>query len=105
MRFFHVTDGKTAEKILKEGLVPKAGPRSRKCGDVRAVYFFKNRDFAFDAVCGWLGDCFPDDTELFCLEADLPADFPMEEDPCFGEIEAFTRSHVPASHLVSLTPL
>jgi len=105
MRFIHVTDGNSVETILKEGLVPKVGPRTQKCADRLAVYLFKNRDFAFDAVCGWLGDCFPDDTELFCLEVELPADFPVEEDPNFGEVEAFSRYPIPAKHLISCTPL
>lgn len=105
VRLFHVTDGKSLKNILKEGLVPAVGPRSQKCEDVRAVYFFKNRDFAFDAVCGWLGDCFPEASELFCLEVDLPSDFPIEEDPSFGGVESFTLHRVPPKYLVSRIPV
>lgn len=78
------------------------GPRSAKFGEkVSAVYFFRSRELAYDAACGWLGDEFPETEELCCLEVAVSAEFPLLCDPNFGEVEVFSTSPVPADCVVS----
>lgn len=72
-------------------------------GERPAVFFFKDRSFAEDAVCGWLGDLFPPETNLFCLEVEVPEGFPLSEDPNFGDIESFSTVPVPAKYLLART--
>ncbi len=102
MTLFHVTDGEAANKIQAEGLSPSVGPRSAKFGEKsEAIYFFRSREFAYDAVCGWLGEEFPETEELYCLEVVVSDEFPLQYDPNFGEVEASSAEPIPAGCVVS----
>jgi hypothetical protein len=106
MTLFHVTDEDGVRGISQQGFRPQKGPRSARLGERReAIYFFKNKALATDAVMGWLGDAFPSEKKLFCLEVELPDDFPCEEDPNFGAVETIVKGAVEASCVKSVLEL
>lgn len=106
MTLFHVTDESGIGQIVQEGLKPQIGPRSVRLGERKAaIYFFKNREFVDDAVSGWLGDAFEPGTKLFCLNVELPDDFPHIADPNFGEVEAIIEVGIPSSRIKSFTEI
>jgi RNA:NAD 2'-phosphotransferase (TPT1/KptA family) len=48
---YHVTLTRNVPKILREGLHPRQGPRSRRLGESRkVVYLFKSREAAADGL-------------------------------------------------------
>jgi len=55
--YYHVTPTCNVPRIMREGLLPRRGPRSRRLGESReAVYLFKGREAAADGLANWLGD-------------------------------------------------
>ena len=74
--YYHVTTKTNMQKIKKQGLVPKIGPRSQLAGEVFPyVYLFDNYETMEDAVMNWLGDLFEDDEVLVLCEVRLPKEF------------------------------
>lgn len=71
--YLHVTEKSNLPSIQERGLTPRIGPRAIKIPEtVPYIYLFKDRNTAGDAVMNWLGDEFPDETELVMLEIKLP---------------------------------
>ena len=59
---YHVTLTRNVARIMREGLLPRRGSRSRRLGESReAVYLFKGREAAADGLANWLGDELPED--------------------------------------------
>lgn len=82
--FFRVTDASNLPSILRDGLYPQLGDRAAATGEVLAqIYLFDSKDAALDAVGGWLGDAFDDDTELLSLS--LPATAVADAVPTFDD--------------------
>jgi hypothetical protein len=89
---YHVTCTRTVPSILRRGLEPKIGPRSRKMGEsLEAVYLFPDRDTVDDALMNWLGDEFPDDAASTMLEVSVPADARLIESPAEFELVVADR--------------
>ena len=73
--FYHVTLTRNVPKILREGLHPRRGPRSRRLGEShKAVYLFKSREDAADGLSNWLGAELPEDEPVALIMVNLPAD-------------------------------
>jgi hypothetical protein len=71
---FHVTPKENIESILKNGLIPQIGYRSRKIEEKNAaIYFFINKEECENALGNWLGDEFDDENigDLLILEVDV----------------------------------
>jgi hypothetical protein len=69
----HVTLTRNVARIMREGLHPRRGPRSRRLGEShRAVYLFKGREDAADGPVNWLGDELPEDEPVALIMASLP---------------------------------
>jgi hypothetical protein len=98
---YHVTSEQALPSIRQSGLLPKIGPRSKRLKESSpAIYFFRTKEMAFDAVCGWLGDIYPSKTKLVCLTVALPVETPLTSDPNFGEVEAVCKTPVPPEFIV-----
>lgn len=69
---WHITPIDNVESILKEGLQPRIGERSRAIGEeIPAVYLFSSVDAFLDAQ--WIGDVFDEDAKLAILHVAIPA--------------------------------
>jgi hypothetical protein len=71
---FHVTPAANVYRILRDGLKPRIGDRSRVMEQEDGIYLFKTQDDAADAVTNWLGDEFEDRERLALLEVTIPPD-------------------------------
>jgi hypothetical protein len=69
---YHVTPATNLSSILKDGLRPSIGERSKRLGETRpAVYLFTRPEALEDALVNWLGEAFDDETTLSILRVDL----------------------------------
>jgi hypothetical protein len=72
-RYYHITPSKNVRKILKRGLLPSIGDRSKKIPEeLPAIYLFNNLNDLEDAVMNWLADEFNEDEELTALIISIP---------------------------------
>jgi hypothetical protein len=72
--YYHVTLTHNVARIMREGLHPRRGSRSRRLGESReAVYLFKGREDAADGLANWLGDELPEDEPVALIMVNLPA--------------------------------
>src|ERR1700749_4826404 len=93
--FYDVTPSVNVPRILKNGLIPNLGLRSAKIEKGQnKIFLFKSVDDAEDAVMNWLGDEFPEDTDLTLLKVTLPSTFPITHDPVAG-FEISTSNKIP----------
>lgn len=88
--YYHVTPVGNLESIMRMGLVPVVGDRSRACGEsIAGVYLFSSREDVDDALVSWLGDEFEDDIALAVLAVEcenvVPGDVGYEY-VCFETI-------------------
>jgi hypothetical protein len=71
---YHVTLTRNIPKVLREGLHPRRGPRSRRLGESRkAVYLFRSREAAAGGLANWLGDELPEEEPVALVLVNLPA--------------------------------
>lgn len=70
--YYHITREKDLPGIKEHGLIPQIGPRSMEMGEhIPAVFLFSDHECMEDGL-DWLGDLFPEDEPLVCLEVRLP---------------------------------
>jgi hypothetical protein len=69
---YHVTPAKNLRSIKSKGLTPRTGARSleAKEGGPPAIYCFRSLSDVEQAMMGWLGDAFDEETALALLEVD-----------------------------------
>lgn len=71
MRVFHVTPLENLPDILREGLMPRIGERSRACAELEpAIFCFPDLETLEGA--GWLADAFEDEQALCIIEMQIP---------------------------------
>lgn len=76
VRCWHVTPSGSVRGILKNGLEPRIGPRSRSVGeDVPKIYVFTSWKELVGAVNGWLGVAFRKGVRMAVLELNVPEDW------------------------------
>ena len=69
---FHLTPSRQVPKILKDGLLPKLGPRSRKAGEpYPAIFFFPTKDDLIGGYCSWFESCFSEDARIALLAVNI----------------------------------
>lgn len=84
---YHVTPARNVARIMRDGLTPKIGPRSRKLKEpVAGIYLFHSIAEAEDGAANWLGDEFGDETRLALLAVRVPADAKSVEGAGFETI-------------------
>lgn len=70
-KIYHITPSENLSSILRKGLIPQKGERTRKILDEKAaIYCFPDKNSMEDAVMNWLGDEFDEDESLALLEID-----------------------------------
>ena len=70
---YHVTPTRNLARIMRDGLLPKIGPRARLIQEpVKGIYLFHSAQDAEEAVMNWLGDQFGEDTQLTLLAVQVP---------------------------------
>lgn len=72
MYAYHITTYDMVRSILKYGLIPKIGKRSKKLETSKAIHLFKSKNDVEDALMNWLGDEFDEDTRLVLLKIQIP---------------------------------
>jgi hypothetical protein len=95
---YHVTLSRNLPRIMREGLQPRRGPRSRKLGEAhKAVYLFKGREDAADGLANWLGDELPEDEPVALILVNLPAGTRILETT--ADYEIVVGDHIAAENL------
>lgn len=78
--FYHVTKKENVESILKNGLIPQIGERSKLMDEEEAIFLFPNYHECENALFNWLGEIYEGyEGELVSLEVFLPAKFGQEK--------------------------
>lgn len=58
---YHVTEAENLASIMRDGLVPSIGARSKALGEMReSIYFFPTEEDMNNALSNWLGEEFED---------------------------------------------
>ena len=95
---YHVTLTRNVAKIMREGLHPRRGPRSRRLGEShKAVYLFKGREDAADGLANWLGNELPEDEPVALILVNLPAGARILDTT--AEYELVVADHIPPENL------
>ena len=96
--YYHVTPTCNVPRIMREGLLPRRGSRSRRLGESReAVYLFKGREAAADGLANWLGDKLPEDEPVALIVVDLPAGARILDTT--ADYETVVADHIPPENL------
>ena len=77
--YYHVTPSKNVASIMKTGLEPRIGDRSKILELKKAIYLFGSITDVEDAVSGWLGDQFGKENKLSLLKIDLSNDTSVKQ--------------------------
>jgi len=78
--FYHVTPTRNLSSILKHGLQPDIGVRSRRIKEkIPAIYLFDNLNSIEDALSSWMEVEFDEDEELSLLKITLPSNIRAED--------------------------
>lgn len=97
-KFWHVTSLESVPSILRNGLIPRIGPRSSEAGETEpGVYLFPTYEAVEDALMNWLGDQFPDDANLVLLRIRLPYDATTWLVVTDADYEVVSREAIPAN--------
>lgn len=76
VRCWHVTPTGSVRRIMKRGLIPQIGARSRSIGETEpAVYVFVTWADLEGALCNWLGVAYKPNQKLTVLELTVPQDW------------------------------
>ncbi len=59
--YYHVTKSNNVSSIMKNGLLPSVGDRSKKFNERPSIFLFRSRQDVEDAMMNWLGDELGDD--------------------------------------------
>ena len=82
--FYHVTPARNLRGILRDGLLPRLGPRSRQCREPRkAIYVFPDLDAVEAALESWMIQAFGEEARLALLEVRMPPDLDIHSDAAF----------------------
>lgn len=92
---YHVTERKNVPAIMRDGLIPKRGPRSRSAGErKKRIYVFPDMLSMEDGMSNWLADEFTHRTSL--LELTVPDEWLVQD---VVRWEATIDRIVPVSHI------
>ena len=97
---YHVALSRSIHRIMRRGLVPTRGPRSRMLGEsLDAIYLFREREAVDDALCNWLGEALPD-VPLTLLQVKVPSATLIETTA--AEYEISVANHIPPENIAVL---
>jgi hypothetical protein len=69
---YHITPVSNLPRIMREGLIPQIGDRSRLMEQEDGIYLFPTYEDAENALMNWLGYEFPEGDKLALLEVNWP---------------------------------
>jgi hypothetical protein len=94
-KVYHATLKKHVPKIMKDGLLPKIGARSKSAGEkAKAIYVFPDWTSMIDGITNWLGDEIP--YAMSILELTIPSDWMTHDNLRW---EATISQIVPPDHI------
>ena len=97
---YHVALTRSIHRIVRRGLVPTRGPRSRLLGESRdAVYLFRDRDAVDDALGSWLGDALLN-LPLTLLRVTVPKNATLV--PTTADYEIVVADRIPPDSITNL---
>ena len=97
---YHVALSRSIHRIMRRGLVPTRGPRSRMLGEsLDAIYLFREREAVDDALCNWLGEALPD-IPLTLLQVKVPDGATLVETT--AEYEIVVANRIPPQNIAVL---
>lgn len=96
MYAYHVTTAGIARKILKHGLLPGIGKRSRQIEKRPAIHLFKTYDDVENALMNWLGEEFGENIKLALLRVKIPYNAIVVEGAGY---EIVVLSRIPAKNI------
>jgi len=94
--YYHVTKTSNVKSIMKNGLKPRVGKRSKKLNEKPSVFLFKTKDHVEDAMMNWLGDELGDHPATL-LKVKVPKHIPVHTSPSSFEHQVF--DHIPPKHI------
>lgn len=98
--YFHITPTRNVRKIMRDGLTPKNGRRSRQIERIPAIFLFHSREDVENALTNWLGDEFGESVQLALLEVTVPDDTARIAGAGY---EAVITASIPASAIKIIT--
>jgi len=96
-KFYHITLKKKLNSIMKNGLIPQIGPRSKWAEDEFGIFLFPSIDDMNNALDQWFGDLFLENTILMSLEITIPDDFPIFDS--IVEYEKISKIVIPPEYI------
>lgn len=100
--YYHVTLTRDLKKIMKNGLQPRVGPRSKRMSEQHPrIYLFRNRAQAEDAVMNWMGAELPEDEPLSLLKVLIPDEDSLHDNP--SQMEATYYEDIPPEGITVVT--
>jgi len=88
---YHVTTAENLDGIMREGLVPRVGPRAAAIGEpVAGVFLFPDAEALEGGLGGWLGEQFDEDEALVLLGVEVPPGTPVAEGAGFETVVTAT---------------
>ena len=97
--FYHVTPSENVKSIMKTGLRPSVGDRSKKLNEKPSTFLFKNKDDAEDAMMNWMGDEL-ENTPTNLLKIKLPPHIKAHKSSAGYEHQVF--GHIHPKHIEDL---
>ena len=99
---YHVTTLDNLNSIIRNGLVPNIGDRSKKLGETESrIYFFGSLDDVNDALMNWLLDEFSEDTKLVLLQVKIPNDVSITKED--DQFEYSTKDRIDSKYIKILS--
>lgn len=99
---YHLTPARNLPSILRKGLRPRRGPRSRLAKEPGlAVYLFPDLEALETAATNWVAEVFPETTPLALLRITLPPSAVIDASVAW---ERSVTTPVPPEHVVVVTP-
>lgn len=92
---YHITPTENIDKILRQGLIPNVGERSKQMDDEPGIFLFPSLLVAEDAM-NWFLDEFDEDIMLTVLEIDPDG---LDIHPSSVEYELICKSKIPPENI------
>ncbi len=96
--FFHITLAENLSSIMEHGLQPTVGDRSKQLKERSAIFLFRTQNDAHDALMGWMGEQFDEDSVFALLEVMVPVEIEIHTSDKL-DWEVFVREPIPAQCL------
>jgi hypothetical protein len=97
--YYHVTKSNNIDSIMKNGLMPSVGDRSKKMNERPSIFLFKSIQDVEDAMMNWLGDELEDHPATL-LKIKIPQHVQIY--PTSAGYESQVFDHIPPDYIQNL---